>query len=61
VSVHRGGETLGSVVSIAVLIVVSLVVLVVAAALGWWLLSVLVHPLPYSDPEAIGATSNRWS
>jgi hypothetical protein len=34
------------------LIVVTLVILAVVVVLGWWLLTVLVHPLPYSNPDA---------
>ena len=53
--VYRGGEAFRSVVSIASLIVVTLVILAVDVVLGWWLLTVLVHPLPYSNPEAMEA------
>jgi hypothetical protein len=56
--VYRGGETLRSVFSTAVLIIVTLVI-VAALMVGWWVVSVLVHPLPYSDPEAMSALRGR--
>ena len=57
--VYRGGEALRSGVSIAVLIAVTLVMLAAAVVLGWWLLTVFVHPLPYSQPEAMDAVGLR--
>jgi hypothetical protein len=55
VLVYRGGETLRSLFSIAVLIILTLIVVSVALVVGWWVVSVLVHPLPYSDPDAMSA------
>ena len=38
---------------VAVVVAVTVVILAVAVTLVWWLRSVLVHPLPFSAPEAI--------
>jgi hypothetical protein len=46
-------------VSVALLLVVTVVLLAIILVLGWWLFSVLVNPLPYSDPEAMTATPFR--
>jgi hypothetical protein len=49
---HRG-EALRSTLSVALLLIVTAVIVAIIFAVGWWLFSVLVNPLPYSNPEAM--------
>jgi hypothetical protein len=46
-------------VSFVALFIVTLVIFALAIAVGLWLFSVLLSPLPYSDPEAIAAVHVR--
>jgi hypothetical protein len=39
-------------VSIVAMLLVWIVFVAAIAAIGWWLLSALIDPEPYSDPEA---------
>jgi hypothetical protein len=57
--VRRGAEMVWSGVSFVALFIVTLVIFALAIAVGLWLFSVLLSPLPYSDPEAMAAVHVR--
>jgi hypothetical protein len=59
VAISYGAAPLRSTIAVGVRIIVMLVILGVTAAVGWWLLTAIVNPLPYSDPEALTAAWYR--
>jgi hypothetical protein len=58
-SVGRGGVTMWSVLSTAAVVGVTVGIVAVALALTWWLWSVFIDPLAYSQPDAIAAAATK--
>jgi hypothetical protein len=57
-SIYVGVPRWRAAVSFAVLLVVWIVFVAAVAAIGWWLLTTVIHPLPYSDPEAASVSTS---
>lgn len=47
-----------SAVSLVALLLVWIVFIAAVAAIGWWMLTVLINPQPYSDPDAAATLVN---